>query len=200
MRTAYALLGILWVIVIGATWWGTHGGFTEPDYSATITSTTTPAMSFTLTSTSFEADGSIPSRYTCDDRRDLNPPLTIANVPEGAKSLALIMDDPDVPKALKPDGVFDHWVVYAIPPQTLEIQEGAHVGVTGLNSAGKTAYTGPCPPSEYEPKEHRYVFTIYAVKGSPTFTKAPTKGQLLAAIQDKILAKAVLTGRYAKKQ
>ncbi|MEK7554059.1 MAG: YbhB/YbcL family Raf kinase inhibitor-like protein, partial [Patescibacteria group bacterium] len=67
---------------------------------------------FSLSSVVFENNGMIPAKYTCDGDRTINPPLTFSGVPEAAKSLVLIMDDPDVPKALHPDGVFDHWVVF----------------------------------------------------------------------------------------
>jgi Raf kinase inhibitor-like YbhB/YbcL family protein len=156
------------------------------------------ASSFKLTSAAFAEGGVIPAKYTCDGDSKLSPPLSISGVPLGAGMLVLVMDDPDVPKELKPDGIFDHWVVYAIPPQTKEIPEGGIVGATGLNGAGDSAYTGPCPPPQYEPKEHRYIFTLYAVEGTLNFIKVPTKTDVLTAIQGRILAQTALTGRYAR--
>jgi hypothetical protein len=152
-----------------------------------------------LTSSAFEHNGTIPTKYTCDGDRTLSPPLAISGVPEGADSLVLIMDDPDVPKERRPSGVFDHWVVYAIPPDTAEIAEGALVGAQGLNSGGNAAYTGPCPPPEFEPSEHRYIFKLYAISGTLNFIKAPTKDEVLAALEGKILAEAELIGRYSRK-
>ena len=76
-----------------------------------------------LTSPAFEHEGKIPAKYTCDGE-NINPPLKITDIPSGAKSLVLIMDDPDVPKHLRKDGMWDHWVVFNIPPGIREIKEG----------------------------------------------------------------------------
>ena len=151
-----------------------------------------------LTSVAFENNGMIPAEYTCDG--DNQPvPLSVSGVPEGARSLALVVDDPDIPEEVKVArgiDVFDHWVLYNINPDTAEITPGS--GAFGLNSAGSAAYTGPCPPSQYEPKEHRYVFTLYALSGSMNFIKAPTKEELLAAIEGQVIQTATLTGRYRR--
>ena len=97
-----------------------------------------------LTSSAFLNNESIPCKYTCDENRLLSPPLTISDVPEGTVSLTLIMDDPDVPKELRPEGVFDHWVVYNIPPIITEIPEGGPIsGIIGANGRGENIYTGP---------------------------------------------------------
>jgi Raf kinase inhibitor-like YbhB/YbcL family protein len=105
----------------------------------------------------------IPSKYTCDSDKTLSPPLTISGAPKGTEMFVLVMDDPDVPKQLRQNGVFDHWVMYGIPPSTRQISEGGTAGNPGLNSADVAAYTGPCPPGDYQPAEHRYRFTLYAV-------------------------------------
>ena len=155
----------------------------------------------TLASPAFEDGGVIPARYTCDGGRTLSPPLAITGVPEGAKSLVLLMDDPDIPEVFKKArGIeaFDHWVVYNIPADTKEISEGATVGVEGLNSAGKTGYIGPCPPPEYEPSEHRYVFALYALSDSLSFDKTPTKQEALSALAPLRIAEAKLVGRYSR--
>lgn len=161
---------------------------------------TTPINQVTmqLTSTAFAHNATIPAIYTCDGSRDRNPPLTISGVPENAVTLVLIMDDPDVPKVLKQDGVFDHWVLYNIPPNTTEVPEGTHVGSVGQNGRGEQAYTGPCPPKEYEPSEHRYVFTLYALDIRIQFEQPPTKAALLSRIQGHVVAQAQLIGRYKK--
>jgi len=153
----------------------------------------------TLTSSAFENGGTIPAKYTCDGERRLSPPLSISGAPAGAKSLALIMDDPDVPKELRPDGVFDHWTLYNIPADTAEIPEGANIGPAGLNTAGAEGYTGPCPPPEHEPREHRYIFRLFALSDTLRFPTPPTKQQILDALAPFVLASAELIGRYSRK-
>lgn len=149
-----------------------------------------------LTSPAWSEGGFIPSKYTCDEQ-NVSPPLKIEGIPEGTKTLVLIMDDPDVPKVLKPDGVFDHWVLYNIPTTTTSFDEGTISGNSGANGRGKAEYTGPCPPTNYEPTTHRYVFTLYATD-LPTlnYFAIPTKSQVLQAIEGHVLEKATLLGRY----
>ena len=128
-----------------------------------------------ITSSAFENNGTIPSKYSCDGQ-SINPPLAFQDVPEKAKSLVMLMDDPDVPKNLKPDGVFDHWVVYNIPTTVHEISENSvPQGVSqGLKGAGQEKYTGPCPPD----REHRYFFKFLPwirVWNSPIRQKSANK-------------------------
>lgn len=151
-----------------------------------------------LTSAAFENGGMIPSKYTCEGDRLLSPPVSIAEVPEGSKSLALIMEDPDVPRALREDQLFIHWVLFNIPPDTSELSEGARVGMPGVNTRGETGYTGPCPPSEYEPQEHRYIFTLYALDTDLPLAEGATKEDVLAAMQTHVVETALLLGRYKK--
>ena len=94
-------------------------------------------------SPAFEANKLIPKKYSCDGN-DVNPPLTIEGMPKEAKSLVLIMDDPDAPR-----GTFDHWVVYNIPVSTSKIAENSVPGTEGLNGGGAVGYTGPCPPGRH---------------------------------------------------
>jgi Raf kinase inhibitor-like YbhB/YbcL family protein len=152
-----------------------------------------------LASLAFVANGSIPSKYTCDGDPSLSPALTIAGVPTAAKSLTLIMDDPDVPKQLRPDGVFDHWTLFNILASTRAIAEGGSVGIAGANGTGKNAYTGPCPPPQYEPSEHRYVFTLYALDRMLALKAGATKTEVKAAMQGHILDQTQLTGKYKRK-
>ena len=105
-----------------------------------------------ISSPAFENDGDIPSKYTCDGE-EINPPLKIANIPGEAKTLALIVEDPDASK-----GVFDHWLVWNIEP-TGNIAEDSVPGTVGINSFGNTGYGGPCPPSG----SHRYYFRLFAL-------------------------------------
>jgi Raf kinase inhibitor-like YbhB/YbcL family protein len=203
MRTAYALLGLVWLIIIVAGVYAFNHKFTGPDsagVSPAITNSTSTTMTsaLSLTSSAFENNGTIPSTYTCDDRRDMNPPLSISGVPEGAKSLVLLMDDPDVPKAVKPDGMFDHWVLFNIPPETREIAAGVTIGVPGVNGAGNNAYTGPCPPPQYEPSTHRYFFKLYALDSELSFKAGVSKAEVEKAMQGHIVAEAQLVGRYKR--
>jgi len=159
------------------------------------------STTFTLTSPAFENNGKMPAKYTCDGEVELSPPLSIGGVPEGTKSLALIMDDHDIPEVVKKSRgieVFDHWVLFNIPPETREILEGITVGTEGLNSAGTIGYTGPCPPPQYEPREHRYVFSLYALNGTLTFTEPPTAKQVRDALKPFLIAETKLVGRYAR--
>jgi len=159
-----------------------------------------------LTSFAFKNDEMIPAKYTCDGDHPISPPLSIRGVPEEAKSLVLIMEDPDIPNVFKKSNgieAFDHWMLFNIPPETQEIPEGATVGTSGLNSAGKVGYTSPCPPPQYEPSEHRYVFSLYALGEMLHFANPPTARELRDAISlppvDGPLAEAKLVGRYSRK-
>jgi Raf kinase inhibitor-like YbhB/YbcL family protein len=112
-----------------------------------------------LTSSAFEPGGKIPSEYTCDGA-NICPPLSIRDVPAEAKSLAIIMDDPDVPKGIRPDGIWDHWVVFNIAPHVREIKKGKEPeGTRGRGTGGNLNYYGPCPPD----REHRYFIKLYAL-------------------------------------
>ncbi|MBI5470232.1 YbhB/YbcL family Raf kinase inhibitor-like protein [Candidatus Kaiserbacteria bacterium] len=151
-----------------------------------------------LTSTAFGEGDLIPSLYTCDGSQK-SPPFSIAGAPDGTKSFAIIMEDPDVPKQIKPDGVFLHWVVFDIPVNIAEIPEGSSSGVQGQNGAGKSDYTGPCPPAQYEPSTHRYVFTLYALDATLSLPPGASKDAVVAAMQAHVLGTAQLMGKYKKK-
>jgi hypothetical protein len=128
----------------------------------------------------------------------------ISDAPEGTKSFVLIVDDPDIPEVVKKSHgleAFDHWVLYNIPVPVggeVEVPAGATPGSTGLNSAGGMKYISPCPPSQYEPKEHRYVFTLYALNEMLHFPNAPTARQVRDALTPFLLAKTKLIGRYSR--
>lgn len=149
-----------------------------------------------LTSSAFENQGKIPAKYTCDGA-NINPPLTIANVPESAKSLVLIMEDPDVPKKLRKDGMWDHWIIFNIPPNLREIQEGREPpGIHGLGTSENLDYFGPCPPD----REHRYFFKLYALNAELKLLQKVTKKEVEIAMKEYIIAQAELMGRYARKK
>jgi len=140
-----------------------------------------------LISTVFSHNGHIPPQYTCEGK-NINPPLKVENVPDGTKTLALIVEDPDAPK-----GVFDHWIMWNISPNEA-IAEGSNVGISGTNSFGKLGYGGPCPPSG----EHRYFFRVFALDDELNILAGSTKEELLDAMKGHILASAELMGVYQK--
>ncbi len=148
-----------------------------------------------ITSSTFENNQPIPSKYTCDGD-NVNPPLKFSDIPKEAQSLVLLMDDPDVPKNLKPDGVFDHWVIYNIDPTVTDIDENtiAPPGAVGLNSANKHAYAGACPPD----REHRYFFKLFALDTMIEFPdpNEVTKQSVIDAMDGHIIDKAELIGLY----
>ena len=150
-----------------------------------------------LISSDFEKEGKIPTKFTCDGE-NINPNLQISEVPENAVSLVLIMDDPDVPAAVREEKMFDHWVVFNIDPSINEIKENSLPGIRGSNTRGEKVYTGPCPPPQYEPKEHRYFFKLYALDVTLNLDAGATKAEVEAAMQDHILAEAKLMGRYER--
>lgn len=149
-----------------------------------------------LRSTAYRPGGTIPSRYACDGE-NLSPTFTWSNAPSRTRSLALILHDPDAPRA----GGFTHWVVYGIHPATRQIEESASrpesytdFGVQGKNDAGSLGYTGPCPPSG----THRYTARIYALDIDLELQPGATRQELESAIEGHILDQAALTGTYAK--
>lgn len=155
---------------------------------------------FSLSSSAFEPNGRIPSRYTCDGE-NISPPLRISGAPGGTRSFVLLMDDPDIPEQVKKERgieVFDHWTVFNIPPETTEVPEGQEIGTPGKNGIGAPSYTGPCPPPQYEPKEHRYIFTLYALKDLLSFDAVPTKQQVLDALGPLLIDQTQLVGRYSR--
>ncbi|MFH1098437.1 MAG: YbhB/YbcL family Raf kinase inhibitor-like protein [Candidatus Uhrbacteria bacterium] len=157
-----------------------------------------PTSTLTLGTSAFGEGELIPAQYTCDGDRSLSPPLFISGVPAEAKSLALIMDDHDVPKQIKSDGVFDHWVLFNIPADTTKMPDGVNIGIAGVNGRGENAYTGPCPPPQYEPAEHRYTFKLYALDAELKLKTGASKAEVLQVMQGHILDEAQLIGRYRR--
>ncbi|QWV98760.1 YbhB/YbcL family Raf kinase inhibitor-like protein [Geomonas nitrogeniifigens] len=142
-----------------------------------------------LSSPAFKHAGKIPSLYSCDGS-DTSPPLAIAGVPKEAKSLALVMDDPDAPA-----GTWVHWVLWNIEPTTREIVQGRvpHGAEQGVNSWRRKSYGGPCPPSG----QHRYYFRLYALSERLDLPSNSTRLELDRAMRGKILAQAELLGVFA---
>ena len=148
-----------------------------------------------LQSQVFKHNGKIPSLYTCQGK-NINPPLDILDVPTEAKSLALIMDDPDVPEYIRKDGLYVHWILFDLDPKTQRIEEecAPSFGTLGKNTSGKSCYTGPCPPD----REHRYFFKLYALDTWLLLPAGIEKRQLLQAMEGHILAECELMGRFEK--
>jgi Raf kinase inhibitor-like YbhB/YbcL family protein len=144
-----------------------------------------------ITSSAFQEGGNIPSKFTCDGG-DTSPPLQITDVPSGAKNLVLIVDDPDAP-----NGLFTHWVVWNISPQTNTIAEGtAPKGVYGTNDFGKSGYGGPCPPSG----THRYYYKIFALDRELDLPAGTKRSQLDSEMKGHVVAQGELMGRYSRKK
>lgn len=147
-----------------------------------------------LSSPAFENEGQIPSKYTCDGA-NISPELNISGVPANAESLVLIMDDPDVPKHIREDGMFDHWVVFNIPSDTTKIPEGQEPrGTPGLGTSGGTGYFGPCPPD----REHRYFFKLYAIDTTLDLPEKSDKVTVERKMTEHVIDKAHLMGRYER--
>ena len=143
-----------------------------------------------ISSSAFQNNDSIPSKYTCDGS-DIIPPLNFSDIPAGTKSLTLIMDDPDAPS-----GTWDHWIVFNMSPDTKEIKEGIEpVGLHGLTSSKELLYGGPCPPD----KEHRYFFKLYALDTVLNLSEGSTKREIESSMQGHIIEQAELMGKYNRK-
>jgi Raf kinase inhibitor-like YbhB/YbcL family protein len=156
-------------------------------------------MSMRIESSAFVHNGDMPVRLTCDGQ-DLSPPLSWSGVPDGAKSLALIVDDPDAPDPKAPKMTWVHWVLYNLPPTSSGLSEGISTGslppgtADGTNDWKRTGYGGPCPPIG----RHRYFHKLYALDVVLPDLHKPTKAQLEKAMQGHILAQAELIGLYQR--
>ena len=144
-----------------------------------------------IQSPEFASGEAIPEKYTCDGE-DISPPLEISGVPKNAKSLALIVDDPDAPH-----GTWTHWVVWDIEPDTDEIGEGElpYGAKEGITSARTKGYHGPCPPNG----THRYFFKLFALDSNIELSEKDGKDALLKASAGHITETAELMGIYERK-
>ena len=156
-------------------------------------------MSLKLTSSAFAPGGEIPAKHTCEGN-DLSPPLAWSGVPANAKSLALIVDDPDAPDPAAPKMTWVHWVLYNIPPGVSSLPEAVKqlpAGTSqGLNDWKRTGYGGPCPPIG----RHRYFHKLYALDSALPDLGQPTKTKLEAAMNPHLIAQAELLGTYQKRR
>jgi Raf kinase inhibitor-like YbhB/YbcL family protein len=162
-----------------------------------VADTASPAQ-LTVTSTAFSPNGSIPVKYTCEGS-GISPPLELGGVPAGAKSVVLIVEDPDAPDPAKPTRVVSHWVAYNIPPNTSMIAENASKSgfpagaAQGLNERNAVGYMGPCPPIG----THRYLFKASALDTVLTLNK-PKKADVEAAMKGHVVGSGELIGTYKK--
>ena len=143
-----------------------------------------------LTSTAFGDGQPIPRRHSCEGE-DLSPPLAWSGVPEGASSLALIVDDPDAPR-----GTFTHWLAWGLDPGTGGLREGESAPAEGRNDFGDTSYRGPCPPPGHGP--HRYFFRLYALEQEPQLEPGASKAELEEALAGRSIEVAELMGTYER--
>lgn len=153
-------------------------------------------MPLELASSAFSDRGEIPVRHTCEGA-DTSPPLAWTGVPTGAKSLALIVYDPDAPDPAAPRTTWVHWVVFDIPPGATGLAEGAKPppgAQEGLNDWGTPGYRGPCPPVG----SHRYFHRLYALDVILGSLAQPTKARIEAAMRGHVIASAQLVGTYRK--
>jgi Raf kinase inhibitor-like YbhB/YbcL family protein len=151
-------------------------------------------VSLQVSSKAFSAGGTVPKRNTCDGE-NLSPPLAWSETPSGARSIALIADDPDAP-----GGTFTHWLVFNLAPQTQSLPEGASAslpggGIQGRNGFGKVGYGGPCPPPG---KPHRYFFRVFALDNTLQLKAGASREEIEKAMQGHVLAQGEIMARYGR--
>ncbi len=173
-----------WIILIVGLW--VVGGWAQE------------GQDFQLWSPAFEDGGTIPVKYTCDGE-NLSPPLRWKGLPEGARYVVLIVDDPDAPT----HDPFVHWVAYHIPAAWRKLDEGISGRggsdfAEGINDFKRRGWAGPCPPRTHG--THRYYFKLYAVKGMPILTPGLRKQEVLQAIGPYVLDRTTLIGTYQRKR
>jgi Raf kinase inhibitor-like YbhB/YbcL family protein len=156
-------------------------------------------MAFSVRSSSFGPNGSIPAKHTCEGG-DVSPPLAWSDAPAETKSFALIVDDPDAPDPKAPRMTWVHWVLYNLPASANQLPEGVSAAALpagthqGLNDWKRTGYGGPCPPIG----RHRYFHKLYALDAVLSDMGAATKAQVEQAMKGHVLATAELIGTYEK--
>jgi Raf kinase inhibitor-like YbhB/YbcL family protein len=178
---------------------------TGPEMTAGLSDPAPTPATIALSSPAFRDGGALPTRFTCDGR-DVSPPLSWTDVPEGARSLVLVVSDPDAPR-----GTFSHWVVFNLPPDLNELQEGIGPGgsigsvagasdtnpTQGTNGFNNAGYNGPCPP---QGSAHHYVFQIYALDTVLALDESANREQILEALEGHVLAEGRLTAVFSREQ
>lgn len=151
----------------------------------------------TIRSPAFTHEGEIPARHACDGE-DVSPALEFSGMPDGTRSLALIVDDPDAPDPRAPKMTWVHWVVVDLPADCRGLAEGAASlpggARAGSNDWKRRDWGGPCPPVG----RHRYYFKLHALDCTLEDLQAPSKAELLEAMEGHVLAEAVLMGTYQR--
>jgi Raf kinase inhibitor-like YbhB/YbcL family protein len=147
----------------------------------------TASSTLVIKSPAFEDNEFISSKYTCDGV-NVNPEISIGEIPKDTKSLAIIVDDPDAPS-----GSFCHWLMWNIAPKN-SIKENSAPGIQGRNSFGENKYDGPCPPSG----KHHYHFKLYALNTKLNLLVSTDKNELEKAMKDHIIARGELVGLYKR--
>ncbi len=186
-NTKLILLILVIIVVSGAVLYA--GKNKKTSKKETLTSNSSKNMK--IESSAFENNAGIPPKYTCDGQ-GVNPELKFSDVPANAKSLALILHDPDAPVA----GGFTHWIIFNIDPQINEISENGALpnAVEGTNSASETKYVSPCPPSG----THRYFFKLYALDSRLDLDSSAKRKDVERAMEGHILDQAELIGLYKR--
>jgi Raf kinase inhibitor-like YbhB/YbcL family protein len=185
---------VIWgLVLLAPTLWSCRNKDGENDMARTTRSTVAELQ---VTSSVFEEAGMIPAQYTCDGE-SISPPLRWESLPEGTRSIALIVDDPDAPS-----GTFVHWVLYDLPPGVQELSAGmpgketlANGARQGANDFGDIGYGAPAPPRG----THRYFFKVYALDAVTGLPPGQTKAQLLRAMEGHILAQGQIMGKYKRR-
>ncbi len=185
---------MLALVILGLVFTACGGGGVAPTpLLPVVKGAQGPALE--LSSSAFGSGQAIPKKYTCQDA-DVSPPLAWSNAPQGTRSFALIMDDPDAPLV-----TWVHWVVWNIPATARSLKEAVPQGSDlpdgtkqGRNSGRRAGYSGPCPPTG----SHRYFFKLYALDTTLSLAADSGKDQLLEAMKGHILAQAELMGTYKK--
>lgn len=172
----------------------------SPTPATSSPSPSVPATSLQLRSPDFDPDGSLPAKLTCDGD-GVSPALQWSGVPAGARSLALIVDDPDAPDPAAPQRTWVHWVLYDVPAGGAGLPQGVRTAQLpagtreGRNDWNKTGFGAPCPPRG----RHRYVHTLYALDVVLPDLDNPDKAQLLARMEGHVLGSARLVGTYERR-
>jgi Raf kinase inhibitor-like YbhB/YbcL family protein len=148
-------------------------------------------MALKVSSPAFADGAAIPRKYTCEGQ-NLSPPLEWEDVPDAAKSIAVICDDPDAPS-----GTFTHWVLYDLPASTRTLAEAQAIGTAGMNSFGHAKYGGPCPPKGHG--AHHYRFHVYALGVESLGGRRLSKEAALDAMRGHILAEGEVVGTYERR-
>ena len=202
-RAAWGGLIVIGLLTVLSGWYLRSPQFARqratPPVLITHQSTTTMETSLTLTSSVFTNDGLMPAAYSCDGAGEL-PPLQWQGAPAGTVAFAIVMDDPDIPEVFKQQRnitKFDHFGMYDIPATVTNLDATSDYPLA-QNGRGERSYVPPCPPPEYQPAEHRYIFRLYALGQPLSFATTPTLDELEAAAKKVALASSTLIGRYTR--